>query len=197
VAFAAKSEDGGRAYPQAGAEGPKQFNSKIGRLLDGELAEFLKEADDIPRTVPSANIFSPDEAQRESQRCLHCDCRKADSCKLRDLSTDYQAEQRHFKPDQRNPFIQTRQHAGVIYEPEKCIKCGLCVQITKRDAEPLGLAFIGRGFDVRIGVPFNEPLTAALTKTAEACVAACPTAALARAAVRSQESGVRNQGTED
>jgi NADH dehydrogenase/NADH:ubiquinone oxidoreductase subunit G len=70
-------------------------------------------------------------------------------------------------------------HATVVYEPGKCIRCGLCVQITARGKERYGLTFIGRGFDVRIAVPFNESLTEGLQHTAHACVEACPTGALA------------------
>ena len=68
---------------------------------------------------------------------------------------------------------------NVIHEPGKCIKCGLCVQITKKAGEELGLTFIGRGFNVRIEPPFDEPLSKGLKKAAKACVEACPTAALA------------------
>ena len=63
-------------------------------------------------------------------------------------------------------------------EFEQCIKCGLCVQITERECEPLGLAFIGRGFEVRIDVPFDEGLERALHTTANEVVQACPTGAL-------------------
>jgi NADH dehydrogenase/NADH:ubiquinone oxidoreductase subunit G len=59
-----------------------------------------------------------------------------------------------------------------------CIACGLCVQIAERAREPLGLTFIGRGFAVRVGVPFNAPLAEALTRMAAECARACPTGAL-------------------
>ncbi|MGD2110864.1 MAG: hypothetical protein PVI86_15910, partial [Phycisphaerae bacterium] len=45
--------------------------------------------------------------------------------------------------------------------------------------EPLGLTFVGRGFDVRVGVPFDRTVAEALTHTARECVDACPTGALA------------------
>jgi NADH dehydrogenase/NADH:ubiquinone oxidoreductase subunit G len=55
----------------------------------------------------------------------------------------------------------------------------LCVEISKKEESALGMTFIGRGFDIKIGVPFTEELKQGLDKTAAACVEACPTGALA------------------
>ena len=70
------------------------------------------------------------------------------------------------------------QHNLVIFEPGKCIKCNICVGITEKAGEKLGLTFINRGFDVEITVPFNEALSEGLRKAAEECVQSCPTGAL-------------------
>ncbi len=70
-------------------------------------------------------------------------------------------------------------HAEIVYEPGKCIDCGLCIQIAVAAGERLGLTFVGRGFDVRVAVPLDRSLAEALTRAAADCVAACPTAALA------------------
>jgi len=67
----------------------------------------------------------------------------------------------------------------VVFEPGKCILCGICVKLTEMAREPLGLTFIGRGFDVRIGAPLNASIEEALKKTADECVKHCPTGALA------------------
>jgi NADH dehydrogenase/NADH:ubiquinone oxidoreductase subunit G len=52
------------------------------------------------------------------------------------------------------------------------------VQIAETYREPLGLTFVGRGFEVRVGTPWDEPLIQALTEAAQACAEACPTRAL-------------------
>ena len=46
----------------------------------------------------------------------------------------------------------------MVYEPQKCIKCGICVRLTEKHGEKFGFTYIGRGFDVEIGIPFNEEL---------------------------------------
>ncbi len=51
---------------------------------------------------------------------------------------------------------------------------------TEKNNELTGLTFIGRGFDVRIDIPFNAELNSALTITAEKCTKHCPTGALSR-----------------
>ena len=118
------------------------------------------------------------EGVEQAARCLHCDCRGVISCKLRKYAAQYKAHPRRFKGERRT-FQQDAQHAEVIFEPGKCIDCGLCIQIAAAAGEPLGLTFVGRGFDVRVAVPLDRPLSEALTKVAAECVAACPTAALA------------------
>jgi ferredoxin len=114
----------------------------------------------------------------QAARCLHCDCRGQSTCKLRKYSAIYGADTKRFKGQRRQFEIDAR-HAEIVFEPGKCIDCGLCIQIAQAAGEPLGLTFVGRGFDVRVAVPLDRSLAEALTKAAAECVAACPTAALA------------------
>jgi ferredoxin len=156
----------------------KQFTSRMGKLTDIELQHFVANAGKDQQIEPSESSgFSKQESYAESLRCLHCDCRKADNCKLRDYSDIYSADSNKYKGDRRK-FEQQFQHKDIIYESGKCISCGLCIQITSRAKEPLGLSFIGRGFSVRIGVPFNRTIEEGLQKVAQECVEACPTGAL-------------------
>jgi heterodisulfide reductase subunit A-like polyferredoxin len=163
--------------------GPKKrFNSSFGNIRQPEFNAYLGEGTREHRVSPEQGLskgLSVEEAIREASRCMHCDCRKPESCKLRNYADEYQAHQKRFAGPERNLVTKISQHAEVVYEPEKCIKCGLCVQITSLEREPLGLSYIGRGFDVKIKVPFGGTLQAALTKTAGMVVKSCPTGALA------------------
>ena len=122
--------------------------------------------------------FAVEAARRETLRCLHCDCRKLESCLLKRWSEEAGARPGRYG-GARRPFARLLQPGGVLYEPGKCISCGICVRITEEAREPLGLAFIGRGFTVTVGIPFNGTIAEGLTKAAAECVKACPTGALA------------------
>lgn len=168
-----------RGQPVTGV--PRPFNCHLGPLLDGEMATFLADADAGPRREPEslAAGFAPADAQAEARRCLHCDCRKADGCALRQHATAYGAKQGRHAPASRRAVELVREHPEVLYEPGKCIRCGLCIALADAARARPGLAFTGRGYDVRVSVPFNEPLAVGLGELAARCVAACPTAALA------------------
>jgi len=163
------------------AEGPaKPFNTRIGKVKDEEKEAFAAcgSAESRVSPVRDGDGLTDEQARLEAGRCLHCDCRKADNCRLREHSEGYGARPGRYKGDRR-PFAQQRQHPEVIYESGKCIDCGLCIQIAANAGEKLGLAFVGRGFDVRVAVPFDYSMAQALEHAAAKCVAACPTGALA------------------
>lgn len=161
---------------------PVIFNSRFGKLIDGELAEYLKESNDGARLEPEnkSDGFTLEQVKEEAARCLHCDCRELNNCKLRLLSEEYNASQKHYWPEERKVVQKHVQHDLVIYEPNKCIKCGICVHITEEYKEKFGLSFIGRGFDVVIGVPFGEALSEGLVEVAELVIESCPTGAMSR-----------------
>ena len=156
------------------------FNSRMGKLDDRDMEPFLRGANPGSRSQLSRPLegFTGDEARDEALRCLHCDCRKPDSCFLRRYAQTYDAKQTRYKAD-RGPFVQHTQHPDLIYEPGKCIDCGICIQTASAFGEKLGLTFVGRGFDVRVAVPFAESLAEGLRVAAAECVKACPTGALA------------------
>ena len=164
-----------RGLPVTGSV--RLYDHRIPGALDpDEVAVLLTDADPGPRVVP-ADGYTDDEALREAARCLHCECRKPQTCLLRQQADAHAVDPRAWRaPERRRIMIERR--GGITYEPGKCIACGICVRLTTAAREPLGLTFIGRGFDVRVGVPFHEALDAGLGRVACECVAACPTGAL-------------------
>ena len=128
--------------------------------------------------------LSPEQVMKEAARCLHCDCRDLQTCKLRLYSDAYGADQKRFKPEGRQLCTKQMQHEEVVYEASKCIKCGICVRLTAKHQEKYGFTFIGRGFDVEVGIPFNEDMAAALKKVGLEVADACPTGALSRKQVK-------------
>ena len=160
----------------------RMFNSRFGKLRTEEIGEYLKESHPGRRLEPAkgqAMGYGLTEMKEEASRCLHCDCRDMHTCKLRIHADRYAAVQRKFKTDEFAPVTKVFVHKAVIYEPQKCIKCGICVRLTALQKEKYGFTFIGRGFDVRIGIPFDETLETQLSETAIEIAKACPTGALA------------------
>jgi NADH dehydrogenase/NADH:ubiquinone oxidoreductase subunit G len=157
------------------------FNSRFGKLLSAEFSEYMKESIDRKRTFPETgghSSFSEEEAIAEAKRCLHCDCRAIDNCKLREYSDLYQVDQKRFKTSERRSITKQMNHDLVVYESQKCIRCGICVGLTEKYGEKFGFTYIGRGFDVEIGIPFNEELKDGLTKIAVKVAEGCPTGAI-------------------
>jgi ferredoxin len=161
---------------------PFMFNSRFGKLLPGENLEYLKESAPGDRIEPDSlpEGFTPEQVMEEAARCLHCDCRDMHTCKLRIYSDTYGADQKRFRSEERVTCRKLDQHDAVIYEPSKCIKCGICVRIAEKHKEKYGMTFIGRGFEVVVGIPFNEDLGQGLQKVALEAAASCPTGALSK-----------------
>jgi ferredoxin len=154
----------------------RAFNVHLGKLEASELPAYAAGASLAARSE-AMYCLSEEQAGEEAQRCLSCDCAGLAKCRLRHWAARYGADprayhsgRRTFERDSSNPFV--------VYESGKCLTCGLCVQIAQRAQEPLGLSFVGRGFSVRISVPWSESLAAGLQKVAEECAAACPSGAI-------------------
>ncbi len=132
------------------AKRTKPFNSHIGRFTDAE-KQRMKEK----YTQPS--------------HCLHCACDGRSKCQLRQLSSQAGIKATRYGLQSSLPIkesIPVTDH--LIYEPAKCIRCGLCVYNTQD-----GFTFERRGFDMKVVIP-EESKKNVYEKIADLC----PTGAL-------------------
>jgi ferredoxin len=166
-----------RDPPAASTDSPppwRKYSVRLGKLSPEERNQLLAGTSPPPDTLPE----DPEErARAEAGLCLHCDCRQANDCRLRDAAEAYGAKANRFRV-RRPPFEQDRSHPHLIHEPGKCIRCGLCLQVARRAGERLGLAFVGRGHSMNVRVPFGDPLSQALSSSARECAEVCPSGAL-------------------
>lgn len=110
----------------------KPFSSIMGRLDTGELRKFLATANAGGCVTPCDRCagLNRKEAATEATRCLHCDCRSSGNCLLQHYAQVYGAEASRFRTERRT-FEQQVQPGGIIFEPGKCILCGICVKLTE------------------------------------------------------------------
>lgn len=181
----------------------KPFSSIMGKLEKDEVEVFVKSTCSTNGThrscgtcgavreseaTPGSAHGSGIDASTEALRCLHCDCRAIGDCSLQYYSEKLGADPGRFRQHRRR-FEQHEHPGDVLYEPGKCILCGICVEIARQEAEPLGLTFVGRGFDVRVAAPMNSDFEAGLQKVAKECVDGCPTGAISFRHARHGETG--------
>ena len=179
--------------------GPEEWTAvSMKPMDDDERAAIFREIEQSSRVAtPTLDVdrrrttcdevdlgLGDEQAWRESLRCLSCTCRKVDGCTLRKYATEYRADPLRFL-GQRRRFDQDTSHPEIIYEPGKCIMCDACVRIAAEAGEKLGLSIHGRGFDVTVAVPFDQPLSEGLREAARRCAEACPTGAIALRTARS------------
>lgn len=159
----------------------RMFNSMFGKLFEEEIEEYQKEATQDGRVIlPNGLLdeFTVEQAVTEASRCMHCDCRKPHHCKLRIFSDQYGADRKKFIFGERKKLKKQMQHELIVYEPEKCIRCNLCVEISALQKDTLGFSSIKRGFNVEISIPFNQSIVKIFNQTAVDCAKACPTGAI-------------------
>ncbi len=161
------------------AAAPRMFEVRRGRLSLDDV-EQLRRGAGASEVQPGSTVpeLTLEQMQHEAERCLHCDCSGLESCRLRHYADLYHCDPNRFRGTRRRigPCLH---HHEVSLEPGKCIACGICLQVAEELGEPIGLAFLGRGFEVRVDAPLDRSLDDALTRAASACAQACPTGAIA------------------
>lgn len=156
----------------------KKFESRIGKLEETELNEWLKEC--VKEVKRFAEIIDQESAAFESASCMHCDCRVADNCRLRDVADNLSVKDPRGKLVYSHIQKKINNKTGMIFENAKCIKCGLCVRLCEELKEEPALCFINRGFISIISEPLTEEFDNIINTRWKEVIDICPTGALSQ-----------------
>jgi formate dehydrogenase major subunit len=167
-----------------------EFHSQkdsFGELPEAEFTSFSKKPRETVATLPVSGRrdnfqevekgFREDQAKAESSRCLECGCDSIYDCLLRKYALEYQITHlphlgavNRYKVDDRHPFI--------LYDPNKCIRCGRCVRTCEEILDVAALGFVYRGFQTIVRPSMEKPLLDTNCIACGNCLSACPTGAL-------------------
>jgi predicted molibdopterin-dependent oxidoreductase YjgC len=156
----------------------KRFTSRIGKLEEIELTEWLKECKkDVTRVRDISDLES---ASSESESCMHCDCRAVDNCRLRDIADEFSIKDPRGKIVNSPIVKKININTGLVFENAKCIKCGLCVRLCEDSKDEPALCFINRGFISIISEPLTVDFNNILKSKTKEVIDICPTGALSQ-----------------
>jgi ferredoxin len=156
--------------PVTGPEKPFYFAARDVTEEEERALFMLSGAPEVPAPAQA-------DPKREAARCLQCRCVKRDTCRLRHYGSQYGVQAQRFKGERRR-MEPDQSHGEVVYDPGKCILCGLCLRVAEAAGEARGFSFVGRGFPTRVAVPLGGQLLDGLAVCARECADVCPTAAL-------------------
>lgn len=154
-----------------------RFSSRIGRIEETEMKEWLKECE--PGLARHREIRSFEIAGEEAGSCMHCDCRAAGDCRLRELAEEIGIKDPRGKITGTPITKKINYQSGLVFESAKCIKCALCVRISEDSTDNPSLCFLHRGFITVLSEPVTESFENVLREQADKVIEICPTGALA------------------
>jgi formate dehydrogenase major subunit len=168
----------------------KPYNCSKGELSGFDPAEF---ADIVPVPRSQMPVLEPDKrknnfmeislgisaetAQKEAGRCLSCGCQAVFECKLRDLATEYQVDDKKYAGQKQHFPIRKDEHPFILRDRNKCILCSRCVRICSEVEGINALGFVHRGVHTSIEPTLGMPLAETACDSCGLCVSTCPTGA--------------------
>ncbi len=107
------------------------------------------------------------------------ECRKRGECAFLRLSISMKVKRpRHLRPFPREALPVDTSHPRIIFDPNKCIRCGRCVWICKETGGEVPFDFIHKGYEMRLATFLDRPLGETNCTGCGECVGVCPVAAI-------------------
>ncbi len=106
-------------------------------------------------------------------------CVKEGNCEFLQMAISMKVK----KPKNLHPFPREElpvddSHPLIIFDPNKCIRCGKCVWVCREKAELVPFDFVYKGYDMRLTTFLSRPLGETNCTGCGECVEVCPVAAL-------------------
>ena len=116
-----------------------------------------------------------------SDHCATCaGCDRSGACRLQDYAYRYQADQNRFGAYQ--PRFTGRNYTtlnkGILYDADKCIRCGLCVKYCETVQMAEALTFTWRADRMVVSTPGDDDLNDTSCELCGGCIRVCPTGAM-------------------
>jgi len=172
------------------APSPKPFVSRrddFGDIPDVEFSQFSKiDKEKMPELAPGKRVgdfrevetgFTPDQMQRETERCLECGCSAFFTCELRRYAEQFSVDISRFIGEV-NKYKVDKHHPFITLDPNKCIACGRCVRTCSEVLKVSALGFVYRGFRAVVKPSMEKHLLQTDCVSCGNCIAACPTGAI-------------------
>ena len=121
--------------------------------------------------------LTPEQALKESSRCLECGCHDYHECKLVEYANIYDVEPERLAGE-KSVIDFKDDHPFIVRDPNKCILCGLCVRVCDEVMGVGALGLVNRGFDTVVKPSLEQPLLSTNCESCGQCVAVCPVGAL-------------------
>lgn len=149
---------------------PKTFRACATTVAEGmDVITHDSELFKIRKTVLELILSThPDD-------CLQC--QRNGNCELQRLAAEFGIRDANFKKmikqlpkDQSTPSL--------VFDPQKCIGCGRCVEVCQEMQNVWALEFIGRGFDTYVGAAGADSVNESPCVKCGQCSAHCPVGAI-------------------
>ena len=148
---------------------------KLMRACAAEAAPGMKVTTHDPEIVKVRRTVLELILSTHPNDCLQCP--RSGNCELQKMSSDFGIRDVPFE-NRVEKIARDESSCSIVLNPEKCIKCGRCVQVCQQMQNVWALEFINRGERTRIAPAADVTLNESPCIKCGQCTAHCPVGAI-------------------